>query len=140
MQRCPITLCALHELSLPVAFASAPDQPYELEALCAWLERSPINPLTGVEADVGELVPLGDSRQQERSVGILRSMDSLVFAGLKEMRKLKGDLKLLGARIEETNKTMHTLMAEKMRIELRVDYLHDRYTEKRSSTSFCSVS
>ena len=79
MERCPITLCALHELSLPVAFASAPDQPYELEALCAWLERSPINPLTGVEADVGELVPLGDSRQQERSVGILCTRGLTIF-------------------------------------------------------------
>ena len=57
-----------------------------------------------------------------------------------EVKDLQKDLKLLGARIEETNKTMHTMMAEKMRIELRVDYLHDRYTEKRSSTSFCSVS
>ncbi len=56
-----------------------------------------------------------------------------------EMKDLKKELKQLSARIEQTNKTMHTLMAEKTRIELRVNYLDDRYAEKKMP-SLCPVS
>jgi len=69
---CPITLCPLHELSLPVAFASAPDQPYELEALCTWLDRTSKNPLTGEAVEVFDLVLLGDVSQRCRSAEVLR--------------------------------------------------------------------
>ena len=124
--RCPITLRAAHELEMPVAFASSPDQPYELEALCTWLERNPTNPLTGQTASAEELMPLGDSEQQKRGAEAL-SERSLTLAFRMELEELKRDLKQLNARIEQTNKTMHTLMAEKTRIELRVQYIDNRY-------------
>ena len=59
--QCPITL---HEISNPVAFASLESQPYELHALCDWLELSCRNPLTGGAACVGDLVPLGSDEQR----------------------------------------------------------------------------
>ena len=68
---CPITLCPLCELSVPVAFASAPDRPYELEALCDWLQHSPRNPLTGERVDAFDLVLLGDADQRQRGAEIL---------------------------------------------------------------------
>ena len=58
---CPITL---HEPAHPVAFASLESQPYELHALCDWLELSCRNPLTGRAACVGDLVPLGSDEQR----------------------------------------------------------------------------
>ena len=130
MERCPITLCDMHELSLPVAFSSAPNQPYELEALCTWLEGSPTNPLTGTAANIEELVLLGDAHQQERSERILDAR-GLTIAFRMELKDLQKDLKQLNARIEQANRTMHNLIAEKTRVELRVCYLDERYADKK---------
>ena len=57
--QCPITLRPLHELTHPVAFACNMDQPYELDAVCDWLELSCTNPLTGQAASVRDLVGVG---------------------------------------------------------------------------------
>ena len=51
-----------------------------------------------------------------------------------ELKDLKKDLKQLNAKLEQTNKTMHNLMAEKTRIELRVCYLDERYADKKMLT------
>ena len=68
MKECPITLCPFHELLNPVAFSCALDQPYELDALCMWMEVCPRNPLTGRVARVDDLVALGSASQQRESV------------------------------------------------------------------------
>ncbi len=68
MNECPITLCPFHELRNPVVFLCAPNQPYELDALCTWMELDPRNPLTGEAACVDSIVVLGSARQQQESM------------------------------------------------------------------------
>lgn len=48
---CPITLQRLDELLFPVAFRSAPHQPYECKALVDWLLEREVNPLTNTAVD-----------------------------------------------------------------------------------------
>jgi len=68
---CPITLQPFRELSNPVAIGSE-SVPYELDALCDWLELSGTNPLTGKAVCVCELMALGDADQQRRTIARLK--------------------------------------------------------------------
>ncbi len=127
---CPITLRVLDELSLPVAFASAPDQPYEFEALCSWLERNTTNPVTGEKANIDQLIPLGDIMQQRRTMAILKLRRWNIMqkqAFMEEIGELKRDLERLDLEIRQTNNTMAKLTGERVRIEFRIDHLNERY-------------
>jgi hypothetical protein len=94
MKECPITLCPLSELSNPVAFSCDLDQPYELDALCTWMEANPVNPLTGREAHIGDLVALGDVSQQQSSAELMERRNltiienQVLFLKMTEMQPL----------------------------------------------------
>ena len=141
---CPITLCPLRELSVPVAFASAPDRPYELEALCNWLQHSPRNPLTGERADVFDLVLLGDADQRQRGMEILMERglticDADVFQD--ELKEIKNDLMVLDVEMDKANRTIDALVADKTRLERRVNRLHEKYASNKGDLCpICVVS
>ena len=94
MKECPITLCPLRELSNPVAFSFNLDQPYELDALCTWMEANPVNPLTGGEARIEDLVALGDVSQQQSSAELMERRNltiienQVLFLKMTEMQPL----------------------------------------------------
>jgi hypothetical protein len=68
---CPITLLQFHEIPNPVAIGTE-SVPYELDALCDWLEVGGTNPLTGRAVCVCELVALGTADQQRQTVELIR--------------------------------------------------------------------
>jgi hypothetical protein len=45
---CPITLNSFRDIELPVAFLTAPHQPYECEELVIWLMERRVNPMTNL--------------------------------------------------------------------------------------------
>jgi small basic protein len=45
---CPITLNSFRDIELPVAFLTAPHQPYECEELVRWLMERRVNPMTNL--------------------------------------------------------------------------------------------
>jgi small basic protein len=45
---CPITLNSFRDIKLPVAFLTAPHQPYECEELVIWLMERRVNPMTNL--------------------------------------------------------------------------------------------
>ena len=49
--RCPVTLAALSELELAVAFRAHPNVPYEALALAQWLSRRRLVPHTNMPCD-----------------------------------------------------------------------------------------
>lgn len=130
---CPITLNSIEEISLPVAFASAPEQPYELTALCTWLERKRVNPLTGEMIGDFQFVLLGSEEQQDRSDKVLDEwLEAKVFRD--ELKELQSDLKKLGSEIERVNTAMDTLVAEKTRIERRVSRIYENHISRTSGS------
>ena len=85
--RCPITLESVDRLSNPVAFYSSPDQPYELSALCQWLELSCTNPLTGNNETVRDLILLGSADQRRESMEMLSKLSLTIDS--KQVFKIK---------------------------------------------------
>lgn len=72
--QCPITLESMDRLTNPVAFSSSPNQPYELSALCQWLELNCTNPLTGNNETVRDLILLGSADQRRESMEMLSKL------------------------------------------------------------------
>lgn len=143
MAECPITLCQLHELSFPVAFSDAPEQPYELEELCVWLEKSSSNPVTGEEVDVSSLIPLGSVEQQRKSARILRRIIP-VHMCLREMKDIKAEIEGINSAIKELNKKINSLFVEKTVLEFKLNNLRERVfnngDQNNNQCPDCSVS
>ena len=132
MKECPITLCPLIELSNPVAFACALDQPYELDALCTWMELNSVNPLTRREVCIGDLVALGDVDQQQSSARFMEHRNMTIAANQdfrNEVNGIRAELNQLSGKIRDVNKTMSVLMGEKTRIETRIKFLNKQCTK-----------
>ena len=139
MSECPITLRALHEISVPAAFASAPDQPYELEALCTWLERSRMNPVTGLEVD-DDILLIGDAEQRRRGIEMLMERGFIMLYGGdgdETIKELRDDLKRLAFEIENMHRIIDALVAEKARIERRLRRME---AKSRCLEEYCAVS
>ena len=143
---CPITLRPLHELSHPVAFKSRLDQPYELHAVCDWLELSCTNPLTGQAASVCDLVAVGvggdvaEMLLRQRSLTIVGNQ---VFRS--EVKEIKDDLDRLNVNISELSKTISALVGEKTRLETRINFLNTQYVNNTKNDNaapkyMCSIS
>lgn len=137
MKECPITLCPLSELSNPVAFSFDLDQPYELDALCTWMEANPVNPLTGREAHIGDLVALGGFSQQQSSAELMERRNLTIIANQEfrnEVKDIKAELGQLNDKIRDVNKTMSVLMGEKTRIDTRIEFLNKQFVNKDQDT------
>jgi hypothetical protein len=141
MKECPITLCPFHDLSNPVAFSSALDQPYELDALCSWMEVCPRNPLTGRVARIDDLVALGSASQQRESVEWMKQRDLTITLNQvfrNEVNEIKVELEELNERIRDVANTMSVLMGEKTRIETRIDFINKQNYAKKCP--YCTIS
>ena len=72
---CPITLSFVHELLHPVAFASNPLQPYELEPLWKWMLASDHrHPLTSEPCSLSDIVALKCTDEDKCTVAMLEGM------------------------------------------------------------------
>ena len=137
---CPITL---QEPSHPVAFASLESQPYELHALCDWLELSCRNPLTGRVACVGDLVPLGSDEQRRVGAEMLERRSLTIVenqAFRNEVKEIKDDLDQMNATLSDLGKEIAALLGEKARLEAKLNFLNDQYLKRNKNTNMCLVS
>lgn len=70
---CPITLNSFRDIELPVAFLTAPHQPYECEELVRWLMERRVNPMTNLPVhwnhSLLEIIgPLGDCKLDQKTI------------------------------------------------------------------------
>ena len=80
---CPITLVRFRELHTPVAFRNMPNYAYECDALLAWLQIRPINPVTNLEIwwYLSPLEALGPVAGMAREPGLVESKIVLHLGG-----------------------------------------------------------
>jgi hypothetical protein len=102
---CPITLAYVHELTHPVAFASNPAQPYELDPLWEWVLASDRHPLTGRRCTVEDISALWfndeyGSKARETTAALKKAQKTQVFFPLFQKharrKRWRGDGRLNG--------------------------------------------